>query len=375
MSVETKTEVDLRFSSVTEFKNYLKTITESVNGLLTLTEKVHDLKDKEVLMVGGVQIDKSSLRSMRSDINNKIKELYKAYSAGKAKKSKAPANGAEPKVRKNGFDNPVYVSKHVVDFFTKNAASLGVDAKTARALASTLQSLSTKNLTTSNILTKLWSIYALHTQKDKIVAHSNEVDSKGKPKVVSYYHADDNMKQCFGASGSNTFAFLSAKPQKTGKNEKLLPIFTPDHFAYTAWQSIYSHNKLSEAGVFTLSAEQAANLKNMNEWKNLSTKKPETLTPEEKVYFQCVIQKGFAPNMTAEQQAKVRAYLAAKTEVDQLALENDAVSASLEAHKLASPAPVKKGRAKKAVAAPAVNGVPAGNGFLPIGMTAVPLMK
>ena len=89
-----------------------------------------------------------------------------------------------------------------------------MDPVTKRAVAALVQSLSTQHLTTSTILTMLWSIYALHTQRSNIIAVTPGTDSKGKPKEVQYYHADQNMKTCFGPSGSNTFAYLATKRKK-----------------------------------------------------------------------------------------------------------------------------------------------------------------
>lgn len=358
-----------------EYKAHLKQIAESVDSLFKLHDRVSELKAGEVLTakVGAdqtTQIDKSSLRSMKTDICNQIKDLYKFRKAhAKAKRVKA-ADGEE-KTRNNGFDNPVYVSQHVVNFFTQNQASLSLDPVTKRAVAALVQSLSTKHLTTSTILTMLWSIYALHTQRSNIIAVTPGTDSKGKPKEVQYYHADQNMKTCFGPSGSNTFAYLATKERKDGK---AIPPFNPENFHYTGWQSIFAHNKCSEVGQFPLTAEQATNLKHLTEWKALAHKKEALLTAEDKLIIQCVNTRQFAPSLNNEQKQRVQVFVQAKSELDQLQAEKVAVKAVLEAHKAAAPeAPKKTGRGKKAAAASVA--APVANGFIPVAGMQVPHMK
>jgi hypothetical protein len=370
-AVEQKSETQITtVSNLSDFKALLKQLKNSFHSYDVLKDKVSELKTGQQYQVGDTVIDKAALKQMKTDIGNAISDLYRYYGAGgKAKKSKASSENKESKPRKNGFDNPVYVSKYIVDFYTKNPQILGTDS-TGKPIASQLLSLVQGGLTTSTILTNLWSII-LHTQKSQIVSTVQEIDPRTKkPRDVSFYHADNNMRAYFGPSGSNTFAFLAAKPSKVGKDEQPLPPFNPDRFAYTAWQSIFAHNKLAsdKTGVFQLSAEHANMLNLLKEYKNLSTKDPVKLTPEETLILSCVEKGSMPPNPTQEQSVRIRNYIGAKQILDRLAQEKDIVSATLKSLKALNPAPPKKSKAK-AVAASSNSGSsvasvgPTGNGF------------
>lgn len=364
MSLEVKSApVDAAAAAPVDLKERVKSICDSIDNLFILHDKVHELKPGEALNLGGITVDKGVLRSMKTDLKNSVKEIPKIFSAKqKRTKTEKVDDGTPPKVRKNGFDTPAYVSPHVVRFFTQNQASLGLDPKSNRALNSLLQSLTTEGLTTSTILTYLWSIYSKHTQHDKVSGQLQELDAKGKPKTVSYYRADDNMKACFGPTGSNTFAALSAKPVKAGKNGKMIPSFNPDRFSYTVWQSIFSHNKLTDAdkpGAFRLSPDQAANLKGLDGWRNLCYAAPESLQERDRLVLQSVQAGNFLGNLTAQEQQQVRDFLKAKQKLTQLEAEKQIVHDVHAHYKAASEAaaPKKVGRGKKAQEAVAQVGV------------------
>ena len=304
-------------SSSNEFKEHLKNITNALDAYSHLKDKVNALKEGEGIKLGETVVDRTKLRQMLSDIKKSILELHKYYGKEKAKRSKAKAtDGSEPTTRKVGFNYPVYVSKHVVDFFVRNEATLGVDPTTKQTIASQIKFLREKNLTTSGILTSLWTIY-----KERLKVIETGVNEKtGKPKQISYFKADDYMNSCFGVAGSNTFSRLSARDTKVNKRGELVPAFNPARFQYTAWQSIYSDNTLGEANKpFLLSAEQKSHLASMKEWRSLRDKAESALTPDERVIVQCV-NAGVFPqgNIDPAFQLKLRSYMQAKADYDEL---------------------------------------------------------
>lgn len=374
-----------QLSTANEKKLYLKDIVNAFLAYDSLKDKVSALEKGQQLTVEGMVIDKTVLRTMRSDIMDRIKNLDKVFSTTKAKKSKVLENGEVAKPRRNGFDNPVYVSQYIVDFFTKNQTSLGVDPKTGKLLSALLTNLNNKKLTSSTILTNLWTIYSSYTQKSQVSVQAMELDPKtNKQKKVSYLTADQNMHNCFGAAGSNTFAYLTSKPHevsaKTGKDKT---VFNPSRFAYTGWQSIFSHNSLSadKQGLFHLSPQQDAHLKLLKEWSNLSTKSADKLSENDKIIIQCV-NAGVLPNgATPEQQNLVRSYISAKADLDSLDNEKQTASDALQSLKAAAGVTEKKGRGKKTEQT--VAAVQQQNGFLPLSGSsmamplsmAVPTMK
>lgn len=350
MSVEQETKSAITtVETLNDFKSLLKELKNSFHSYDTIKDEVSKLKSGEQYQFHGMTIDKVALRQMKTDIGNRISDLYRYFGkGGKAKKVKS-TDEKDAKPRKNGFDNPVYVSKFIVDFYTKNPSILGNDAS-GRPIAPQLASLVSGGLTTSTILTNLWSII-LHTQKTKIISTVQELDTKtGKTKDVTFYHADDNMKNHFGSAGSNTFTFLSSKPGKIGKDKKALPSFNPDRFAYTGWQSIFAHNKLAtdKAGAFNLSKDHENMLTVLKEYRNLTTRNT-PLTPDESIIVQSV-EKGAPPaGATQEQLAKVRNYMVAKQHLDRLAQEKAIVTAALSNLKSLNPPAPKKSKTKAKV--------------------------
>lgn len=374
---ETKKEI----ANVSEFKTHLKEIVDSFTSYDSLHEKVLSLKTGQALVVNGVTVDKAALRSMKSDICTSIKDLHKYFRASKAKKAKSDDPNAPKSARVSGFDNPIYVSQHVVDFYLKNQASLGLDPKTGRAFEQLLLSLKTKRLTTSRILTCLWTIYYSYTQNSQISVHTTELDAKtGKPKEVKYLRADTNMRTCFGPAGSNTFNHLTTRPPKiSAKTNKPTQAFNPERFAYTAWQMILSHNRLTPegAGAFNLPADLQNNLRSMNEWNKLSRKDQTKLTEEEKIIIQSVQSKSFHPQTTPEQRTRITAYVAAKQDLDQLELEKKVAVEALGV--LKGPDTGKKGKKTASNGVAIANGsplksVPFSGSSVPV-PNMVPLMK
>lgn len=343
---QTQSEPSVKgISTPAEFKEHLKNITTSLDSFIAIKEKVSTLKEGEGLKLGEVIIDRAKLRAMFSDLKKSILELHKYYGKDKAKRSKAKTEDGSKPSRRVGFNYPVFVSKHVVDFFVKNEAVLGVDPNTRQTISSQIKFLREKGLTTSGILTSLWTIY-----KERLKVIENVLNEKtGKPKQISYFKADDHMIACFGPAGSNTFARLSAREPKTNKRGTVNPSFNPARFTYTAWQSIYSDNTLGGAkSGFTLSPEQKNYIDTMKEWRSLSDKDESKLTPDEKVIIQCV-NTGVFPqgNTDPAFQLKLKGYMQAKLDFEELQRETAFAAAAKDA---INPPKEKKGKAAKTVA-------------------------
>ena len=196
---------------------------------------------------------------------------------------------------------------------------------------------------------------------------ATELDTKSqKPKQVSFYRADTNMAGCFGPSGSGTFARLSAKAPKTGKNGKILLSFNPERFQYTGWQSIFSDNKLNPAGTgeFALSPERENSLKAMKEWKALSSTPENELTQDQRTLIHYVNLGQVPSGANAEQTVQLRSWMQAKADWTGLQNERATVTSALTAIKESNPTPAKKrGGAKTGVLSPtATVAQPAFNG-------------
>jgi hypothetical protein len=363
-AVTASDDKDAVFANVTEFKAHLKEICNALDSLWSMNNKLHELKAGEAPAV-----DKGQLRAMFTDVKVQIKDLYKHYgSKSKKGKKKEESTDGTPKVpRRSGFDTPTFVSQHMINFFTANAAHLGLDPKTKQSLANLLNCLKTKGLTTSTILTDLWAIYAIFINNGLNVK-TEEKDAKGKPKITSHYRADENMKHCFGPSGSNTFAHLQSLPAKTGRNGKVIPGFTPDHFQYITFQSIFSHNRLLPAekpGAFHLTQAQADLLQAMNKWLELTKVPPEQLPESSRRIYQAVVSNQMLPGASAEEVKLVQQCSVARRELAELEAEQRIVTeahAALKAAVLAAAPPKKTGTRTKrapvaASAAPVTNGV------------------
>jgi hypothetical protein len=348
----TPASTEFSISTKTELSTYLSDIVKSVDNYIQIKDQLATVEKGQQLQVNGVVLDKTKLRAMHSQIVKSIEGIAKHVSLKQAKKVKADGVNAKP--RSNGFDNPVFVNKYIVRFFTERAESLGLDPQTRQALNALLPLLVKNELTTSSILTSLWTIYT-NVQKDKISTVVKEVDSKtNKEKETKYYHADDNMMKCFGPSGSSTFSRLSAKPSKISKAGKELQPFNPARFSYTGWQSIYSDNKLSLTGVGEnkLTPERDLLLKNMKEWKTLVHLTGADLTAEKQADITAVTTRQIPANASAEKKAYLTNLINAKAYHDQLVVERDIVANALKTINAAKPVTVKKSRAK-AVAVPA----------------------
>jgi hypothetical protein len=321
--------VGSKITNVNEFKEHLKNITQSLDVFNALKDKVSVLKEGEGLNLSGVIIDRTKLRQMFSDLKKQILELHKYFGKEKSKRSKVKADGTEETTRKVGFNYPVYVSKYVVDFFVRNEATLGVDPITRQSISSQIRYLREKGLTTSGILTSLWTIYKERLKEIETVVN----EKNGKPKQVSFFKADAHMTQCFGPAGSNTFERLTSREQKTNRRGALVPPFNPSRFHYTAWQSIYSDNTLGGAkSVLSLSKEQAEHLAAMKEWRSLRDKDESKLTTDEKVIIQCVNMGQFPQGNTDPAfQLKLRSYMQAKVDFDELDRETKVASAAKDA--------------------------------------------
>jgi hypothetical protein len=344
---------EFKVTNKAELQTHLDNITTSLDNYISIKDRLENVEKGQQLQVNGLTIDKNKLKAMHNQIVKSIKEIPKYVTF--PKKAKAKSDDAKP--RSNGFDNPVFVNKHIVKFFTENPASLGLDPKTRQALNALLPLLVKSELTTSSILTSLWTIYT-NVQKDKVSTTVSETDAKtNKVKETKFYHADDNMNRHFGPQGSNTFAVLSAKPAKVGKNDKVLPAFNPSKFSYTAWQSIYSNNKLSltGAGENKLTPERDALLKAMKEWKTLSNLSGTDLTLEKQADISAINTRIIPPSATPEKRAYLTNLMNAKQYHDQLILERDIVSNTLKTINDSKPKPAKKSRAKSS-AVPA-NGI------------------
>lgn len=346
------TSTDVVLSSKNDLTSYLASVKDSIDSYIAIKDQLAEVQKNEQLQVNGVIIDKTKLNAMHKQIHRSIENIAKYVVIKPGKKVK----GDSTKPRSNGFDNPVFVNKHVVRFFTENSASLGVDPKTRQSLNTLLPLLTKNNLTTSSILTSVWTIYT-NVQKDKITAVATEIDAKtNKSKETKYYHADDNMNKCFGPLGSGTFARLSARAPKISKAGKELPSFNPNRFSYTGWQSIYSDNKLSleGAGENKLDPQNDALLKYMKEWKTLSHLAGVELTAEKQADINAVNTKQIPATASPEKRQYLSNLMNAKVYYDQLIVERDIVANALKFINDNKPVPVKKSKAK----APVANGIP-----------------
>lgn len=374
---------EVSFANVSEFNAHLKAMCNAFDALNMLADKIHDVKAGEA-----PPIDKATLRSMRTDFKNQIKDLKKHFGTKSKRARKTEEADGTPKVpRRSGFDTPTYVSPHMIAFFTQNAQHLGLDPKTRQQLANLLNCLR-RGLTTSTILTDLWAIYAIFVESNKLNVKASEVDAKGKPKIVSYYRADDNMRRCFGPTGSNTFLHLASAAPKVGKNHKIVQPFNPDRFQYITFQSIFSHNRLLSAekpGAFHLNPAQQASLNAMNAWLQLTKVAPEALPADKRKIYDAVVSGQLAPGTTAEEVKLIQQCVDARRELAELEAEQKIVTDAHAAYKTAAEAaaPPKKagGRGKRAPAAVVVGGVPVVNapvGLLPVtngAYTAVPRLQ
>jgi hypothetical protein len=334
---------DVTISNKNDLNTRLNEIKESFGNYVSIRDSLANVEKGKVLQVDGKTIDGAYLKNMKESIDKSIMNLSKQVVPKKVKSE----TGA-PKSRNSGFDNPVFVNKHVVKFFCERADTLGLDPKTRQALNALLPSLTKYELTTSSILTTLWTIYT-NTQVDKITASETKVDPKtNKTKQVKYYKADDNMIRSFGSQGSNTFSRLSGKEAKTSKNGKVLEPFNPNKFGYTAWQSIYADNKLSaeKTGDMKLTADRDNLLKAMKEWKTLSHKAENELTPENKADLIAVNTRQIPVTASADKKSYLQLLTMAKAYCDQLSNERNIVAEALKVINESKPVAVKKSRTK-----------------------------
>src|SRR5438105_12441298 len=169
--------VDLAITNKTELNAHIDELVNSFKNYVNIRDAVTHVEKGKVLQVDGKTVDNTYLKNAGESFEKALRNLSKAVVPKKVKSESARA-----KTKNSGFDNPVYVNKYIVKFFTERADILGLDPKTKQALNALLPCLVKHQLTTSSILTTLWTIYT-NVQKDKITVVEVKADPKtGKPK-------------------------------------------------------------------------------------------------------------------------------------------------------------------------------------------------
>jgi hypothetical protein len=210
-----------------QFKAEITRLVTRFGELNQLGDMVAALRPNDKLQhPSGYVFGRRELRSYRTAFVNAMKNLSKLYAA--AKRAKRTRRTTQ---RRSGFNIPIVVTENLRQFFVDANLGTAVDPSTNQMtdvpLVTLLPYLTSVGVTTSATLTPLFCIYAT----------VNGLQRQDDRKFLS---ADDRLMGYF----QQTFADLSALPEKVGKRGEVIAPFRPDNFMYAHFQSIVARNSI-----------------------------------------------------------------------------------------------------------------------------------
>ncbi len=241
-----------------EFRTLLKEINRDVTLLVTLAGLVCKLKKNEHYEYKGKRVTKKDVRSLLTQVKNKVKGLAGPYkSHGKRKKT---TRRTEPG-RRSGFENPILVNDSLRQFLSSVNLGPSEPWNPSSTPLNRILAVGQSGVTSRAILTPTLVIYS--------AVNNMQQDPKNK----QYLTATPEMDRHLGSSypvvvqrERQKRADMEVKLREDPTNEKLrakveraqkTPVFDPKHFRYASFQSIVAANEIPKS---TLSAQQKGEL-------------------------------------------------------------------------------------------------------------------